>query len=191
MEYVLFDSGLRGHPGRATRQEAEDAHRQFVELRQDRLEQLQRLLAKDGVDIEFVPSALQAINDWFLRHIETREPTESERRDDERVLQWRTDHAGARRLTAQTESLIVDIAIFLGELIIRAVPHLRWTLVTTPISDVSYQRTVISGFQNVRNKNYHIDLELAIAAYAHHATKEGEFERDRFVKMYEAALSRA
>lgn len=187
-EYELFKVYLTTHPGAARRKDAKRAHEKLLAECVERIEQLIHLVESDGVEVSFDDSSLQPLNDWFIEQVNTRPPTEAERAHEEAVLGGQVDLVRDYKLSRRTESLIIDIALFIGELLIQAAPHLKWNFVTKPKNDASYQRTVLAGFQSVKNKRYHVDLEGVLVGYAYQIVAGSEHNQKEFVLLYETGL---
>src|SRR5262249_24477501 len=71
------------------------------------------------------------------------------------------------RLAPVWYSIVNDIALFLGDVMIQRHPELRWEFFIWAKKDISYQRHVIMGFNRVSNPKYNIDIDAAVAAYGH------------------------
>jgi hypothetical protein len=97
----------------------------------------------DGSD-----TAIQDLNDWFVANVEP-------------------DPDNPGRLSPEWYSVVHDVALFLGDLIIERCPGLRWEFFTGGKNDVAYQRQVLAGFTQVPNSKYNLDLDRRVATYGH------------------------
>jgi hypothetical protein len=64
-------------------------------------------------------------------------------------------------------SVVNDVALFLGDVILERCPGLRWEFFTGGKKDVAYQRHVIMGFSRVPNSKFNVDIDRNVATYAH------------------------
>ncbi|MFO7697602.1 MAG: hypothetical protein R6X16_10670 [Anaerolineae bacterium] len=95
------------------------------------------------------PDSLRVLGKWFSERVERRELTEQE------IANARIK-AGERFaacvetwvLTRRTLSLAYDIGMYLGAVMVRAMPHLRWTLVEKGKRNADYHQPVLvaSGY---------------------------------------------
>lgn len=53
-----------------------------------------------------------------------------------------------KKFTDETLSLALDISIYLGEVVVKNYPHLRWNYRTRPKREISTYRPVIDGLNN-------------------------------------------
>ena len=88
---------------------------------------LRRLLKANGEDLGVEDAAIQDLNDWFHANVEA------------------GPHQPGSLLPAWY-SVVHDVAVFLGEVMIGRHPNLRWEFFTWGKTDVAYQRHVIMGF---------------------------------------------
>ncbi len=191
MEYVLhphpYDKPLNELP----RADAREAHEFLMSVRHYRIEQLQDLLAADGILIPLEASSLQPLNDWFIDHVELRNTTREEYAREAEVLVNYPDLIRTTRLKARTESLITDISLFIGELLISQKVHLFWKLVIRPKRDVAYHQTALAGFRSISIKDYHVNYERVLVAYAYWVADDKEYNQKEFMNIYESGLRKA
>lgn len=109
---------------------------------------LRRLLAANGVELETSDDAIQRLNDWFRANVEP-DP----------------DHPG--RLLPDWYSVVNNVALFLGDVMIERCPGLRWEFYVWGKKNVSYQRHAIMGFSQIPDTKYSIDIDRRVAAYGH------------------------
>jgi len=95
------------------------------------------------------PDSLRVLGKWFSEHVERRELTEQEIAN-ERIKAGERFAAFVETwdLTRRTLSLAYDIGMYLGAVMARALPHLRWTLVEKDKRDANYHQPVLvaSGY---------------------------------------------
>jgi hypothetical protein len=147
-DYEIYDPGVAGPLDQVPRGEARRAFKQLMEAKLARVETLRRLLAANGVQLGTTDDAIQSLNGWFRANVEA-DP----------------DHPG--RLLPDWYSVVNDVGLFLGDVIIERCPGLRWEFYTWGKKDVSYQRHVIMGFTQVPNPKYNIDIDRRVATYGH------------------------
>lgn len=76
-----------------------------------RIEMLRQLLTANGVELNSTDAAVQDLNDWFYANVEP-------------------DPKNRGRLLPDWYSVVNDIALFLGEVMIERHPNLRWEFFT-------------------------------------------------------------
>ncbi len=64
-----------------------------------------------------------------------------------------------------------DYGLLLGEELIRRHPTLHWLLFVADPKGAYYQRTVVGGFQHVRNKDFHVDFTMQLVVVASRAVE--------------------
>lgn len=146
--YEIYDPGVAGPLTTLSRSDARRAFNQLMEAKPARIEMLRQLLANNGVELGTSDDAIQSLNDWFRANVEP-------------------DPAHPGRLLPDWYSVVNDVALFLGDVIIERGPGLRWEFFTSGKKNVSYQRHVIVGFGKVPNSKYNIDIDRRVAAYGH------------------------
>lgn len=146
--YEVYDPGVSAPLNTLPRADARRAFNKLMEERPARAETLRCLLKANGVALVGTDSGIQDLNDWFVANVE----------DD-------ADNPG--RLLPDWYSVVNDVALFLGDVIIERCPGLRWEFYTGGKKDVSFQRHVLMGFSQVPNPKYNLDLDRAVATYGH------------------------
>jgi hypothetical protein len=148
--YALFTPLYSGAPAELSWQEARAAFDHLLDARRERIGELEGLLARNGVPSSYADGApaLQPVNDWLRLNIE---PLPD--RADELAPRW--------------YSVLVDVALWLGEELIRRNPTLRWKMVDRPRRDASFQRAVLAGFRREPWPSYYVDIERLLSVYAH------------------------
>lgn len=147
--YEIYDPGVAGNPQLLPRAEARQAFKQCMQTKPTRLEMLRQLLEASGLELGTSDDDVQVLNDWFYAHVEA-DP----------------EHPG--RLLSEWYSVVHDVALFLGDVMIERHPNLRWEFFTWGKSNVAYQRHVIMGFSTEDPKfRTNIDIDRTVATYAH------------------------
>jgi hypothetical protein len=147
-DYEIYHPGVLGPLRMLPRADARRAFDKCMEEKPARVGMLRRLLKANGVDLASSDAGIQDLNDWFVANVEP-------------------DPAQPGRLLADWYSVVNDVALFLGDVMIERCPTLRWEFFTGGKKDVAYQRHVIMGFTQVSNPKYNIDIDRRVAAYGH------------------------
>jgi hypothetical protein len=147
-EYEVYHPGVFGPLNTLPRSQAHRAFISLMEAKSERIEMLRRLLRAAGFELSNTDSAIQDLNDWFRANVEA-------------------DPGKPGRLLAEWYSVVNDVALFLGDVIIERCPRLHWEFFVWGKKNVSYQRPVIMGFSKVANPKYNMDIDMVVAAYAH------------------------
>lgn len=142
-----------------------------MDAKDDRIDKLCRLLARNGVSCASDDDGLQAINDWFR----------SEVRGD----------PSSGRLRPIWYGVVNDLALFLGDVMIQRCPNLEWVMFEWGARNLSYQRHVIMGFSSVANAKYNVDIDWILATYGHRVVAREGVERDAFVLWVNSAVEDA
>lgn len=137
-DYEIYDPGVDRPLHEVTRAEATAAFDKLMREKPHRIQQLRALLAHNGVTLDSSNDGIQALNDWFRRHVIG-------------------DPQGDGRLEPEWYSVVNDIGLFLGDAITSRAPHLTWAMSQRNKNDVDFQRHVITGFRQVKNKHYSVD----------------------------------
>jgi len=147
--YEPYDPGFIGLPNTLPRTEARQAFKRFMETKPARLELLSQLLKVNGVELGRSDAAIQVLNDWFFENVEA----------DPEQPGW---------LVPEWYSVVHDVALFLGDVMIERHPNLHWEFFTWGKTNVAFQWHVIMGF-STEDPKFHtnIDIERMVASYAH------------------------
>jgi hypothetical protein len=174
-------SAFDGAPGRPLHEvDRKTAERYFDELmsaRQERKEQLEELLERNGVEIGTDDGGLQRLNDWYRSEVRA-SPTEADRLED----RW--------------YAVGLDIGLYLGDAMIERAPNLEWRLFTAgrqkpPWQDVSFQRPVVMGFTKVKERLYNVDPDAVLAVHGHRIVLGLDSPEDLFVQLVRTAVEQA
>lgn len=146
--YEVYHPGVFGSLNTLPRDEARQVFNEVMDEKSVRIEMLRRLLKANGMELDDSDSGIQDLNDWFMASVEA-------------------DPANPGRLLPEWYSVVNDVALFLGDVIIERCPGLRWEFYTWGKKNVSYQRHVIMGFSKMSNPKVNLDLDRRVAAYGH------------------------
>ena len=170
--YEPYDPGVFGPPRKQTRAAAKAAFEKLMRSRVERKAALAKLLAANGIDLDASDAGIQQLDEWFRASVE------------------HDPNAEPGQLKPMWYSVVNDVALFLGDVIIERAPNLEWKFFTFGKRDLAYQRHVIMGFP-VANLKYNIDVDLNVAIHAHRIVV-GESEReDYLVYLVENAVALA
>lgn len=147
-DYEIYHPGVSGPLNTLPRRDARRAYDMLMEARPERIGVLRRLLAANGVELAGTGAGIQDLNDWFRASV-------------------KGDPDNPGRLLPDWYSVVNDVALFLGDVLIERCPGLHWEFFTWGKKNAAYQRHVIMGFSRVPNPKYNIDIDAAVAAYGH------------------------
>jgi hypothetical protein len=160
-EYSPFDPGVTQPLHEVTKREARAAFNRLMEAKDDRVSELRRLLADNGVALASDDAGLQVVNDWFRNEVEGNPET--------------------GRLRNIWYAVVNDLALFLGDVMIERCPNLKWVMFDKGARDVSFQRHVIMGFTKVANPKYNVDIDLMLGIYGHRIIAGERVNANEFV----------
>lgn len=109
--YELYHPGVSALPNTLSRADARRAYERLMQAKPARIEMLRQLLTANGVELNSTDAAVQDLNDWFYANVEP-------------------DPKNPGRLLPDWYSVVNDIALFLGEVMIERHPNLRWEFFT-------------------------------------------------------------
>ncbi|MEZ2373271.1 hypothetical protein [Arthrobacter sp. RCC_34] len=113
------------------------------------MNELRDLLALNGIDLDGSDDSISDLDTWFFHNIEP-------------------DPDVPGRLLPMWYSVCRDIGLFLGDIMIKRHPNLRWEFFIWGRSNVSYQKHVIMGFGAEDPKHRtNLDVDRAVATYGH------------------------
>jgi hypothetical protein len=147
-DYEIYHPGVVGPLHTLPRAEARRAYDRVMAEKPARIEMLRRLLKANGIELSSTDDGIQELNDWFIANLEA-------------------DPVNPGRLLPEWYSVVNDVALFLGDVILGRCPGLRWEFYTGGKRNVAYQRHVIMGFSRVRNPKLNVDIDRNVATYAH------------------------
>ena len=105
---------------------------------------------------DYSPESLLPLWEWYEQKIEQVPMTAEEIERRVRVFPKYLESEilkNTKKFTDETLSLALDISIYLGEVVVKNYPHLRWNYRTRPKREISTYRPVIDGL------NYKMKLE--------------------------------
>ena len=162
--YEVYDPGVFGPLDELPRRDARRAFNRLMEQGPVREDNLRRLLAANGVELGDSDEAVQALNDWFVANVEPHPE-----------LSW--------RLRPIWYSVVNDVALFLGDVMIERHPSLRWEFFTWGRTDASYQRHVLMGFGGPNHKD-NVDVDIRVAWFGHFVVMGREDVGSAFLTMF-------
>lgn len=145
--YEIYDPTVRRPLHELPRKDARVAFERLMEQKSARVDTLKRLVKLNGVELEGGSASIQNLNDWFAREV---------REDPERP----------GRLEPIWYSVVNDIALYLGDIMIKRNADLHWDCFVGGKKDVSCQRHVLMGF-TARNPKYNVDVDRLLGTYGH------------------------
>jgi hypothetical protein len=167
-DYQSSDPGLARPLDEATPAEARAFFEALMEDKAERKQELTRLCAAYGIDLDESDESVEALDAWFRTHVEAS-----------------PDDPG--RPAARWFMVVKDVGLYLGDLLVDRVPGLEWRMFTSGKTAVSYQRPVVMGFGSSVDPRYHIDPELLVSGYAHRVLGGARYETGYFLKFLKAA----
>jgi len=170
--YEVFDPGAWGPLQELSADDAIAAYGRLMSAKPKRIALLRSLLQRNGIQLGSSASDVLDLEEWFWREIEADEDISS-------------------RLRPVWYSVLNDIALALGDLMICQSPGLNWAFFDKVKSDASYQRHVIMGFTRVSNPDFYVDVDAAIAADAHRTLSGKQVPEDSFNRLLQYAHSKA
>lgn len=159
--YVAFQPGVSQPWHELSPGDARKVFAKVIAAREERVASLRQLLEANGRQLGISNDDIQDLEDWFRGHV-VADPDEPSRPD------------------ARSLALAFDIGVFLGELMIRRRPELRWKLLTSPKRDVSFQRPVVSGFSD---PSMHIDPIWSASSFAFRLSNGSDDGKRVFLRM--------
>ncbi len=169
--YEPFDPGVWGPLHELSKKEARAAYDRLMAEKPQRIEALRGLLERNGIVLGESCADMQELNDWFRLEVEP-------------------DETGAR-LRPMWYSVVNDIALTLGDLMIRRSPNLKWVFFDRSKKEAAYQRHVIMGFTQVANPDFYVDIDAVVATDAHRIIAEKPVPEDSFCRILRYAESKA
>ena len=100
---------------------------------------------------DYSPESLLPLWEWYEQKIEQVPMTAEEIERRVRVFPKYLEseiRKNTKKFTDETLSLALDISIYLGEVVVKKYPHLRWNYRTRPKREISTYRPVIDGLNN-------------------------------------------
>lgn len=167
-DYEMYDPGVAGEPANLARADARRAFAKLMEERPLRVQGLSELLQRNGRTLESSDEGVQALDDWFRANVEE-------------------DPEMSGRLSPEWYSVVTDIGLFLGDVMIERHPQLRWDLFTAGKKNASYQRPVVMGFTRGGDPNMEIDVAWQVAGHGHRKVRGLSVKDDKFLRLLRMA----
>lgn len=142
-----------------------------MDAKSERIAELERLLALNGVALATDDESLQRLNDWFREEVE--------------------GDATTGRLLSIWYAVVNDLALFLGDVIIGRSSNLKWIMFDKGARDAAFQRHVIMGFSRVANPKYNLDIDMLVASYGHRVVVGDHVEEKAFLLWISDAVADA
>jgi len=171
LKYEIFNPKVDRPLSQLTRVESRKAYEWFIENIDSRLKQLELITSFKGIALDFSEKSLKEIDQWFFDRAKV---------DFDECL---------NSVSPEVFSICNDLGMYVSEMLIRLPGNISWEFCTKGKKNISYQRSVISGFSNVKNKNFNIDIDLLLCRYAHRILKGGEQESGLILNIYKEARS--
>jgi hypothetical protein len=118
----------------------------LMAARAERRVALTGLLNDNGVVLSDDDAGVAALDVWFCSHVELSDEVED-------------------RLQNLWYAVIVDMALFMGDLVISQAPSIHWEFFLRGKRNAAYQRPVLMGFTEIEYPSYNADLIFALSTY--------------------------
>ena len=130
---------------------------------------------------DYSPESLIPLWEWYETKIEqvpmTSKEIESRVRMFPKYLESEIQKK-TKKFTDETLSLALDISIYLGEVVVKNHPHLRWNYRTRPKREISVYRPVIDGL------NYKMTLDSSRIVFVQMLTSVKEQNKNHLYVIY-------
>lgn len=123
--------------------------------------------------------SLRPLWSWLVANIQLQELTESDLKESlDAVPKWLHEYivAGKYKLTTESLSIGMDVAIYLGEVFVHEFPQIYWGFFTKPKSRVSVNEPVLLGFENGLDMNPRRIVDTLMWQCANGKSSEGLYE---------------
>ena len=141
------------------RPEARRVYSSLMRIKTGRIDQLRGFLKLNGIELDNSDHAVRALNEWVRFSVEA-------------------DPSEPRELPVRWVSVLNDVALYLGELMIARNPGLRWELFVWGKKNIAYQHHVIMGFSKVEHSKYNVDLDRMMLNLGYRIIFRADDERD-------------
>ena len=145
--YEIYRPGVMGPWHTLPRTEARKAFKRLMEAKPGRIAMLHRLSNANGAVFDTTDASIQNVNAWFQANVQP-------------------DPDKPGRLLPEWYSVVLDVGLFLGDVIIERCPWLHWEFFTWGKKNISYQKPVIMGFR-MPNPRHNFDMERFVVGYGH------------------------
>lgn len=150
-----------------SRPEARRAYDELMAGKEERLDNLRRLVRGEGIELDESLPSIQQLNDWFRNNVE-------------REAELSAVPGGPWR------QVVDDVALFLGDVVIGRNSGVDWALWTRrPTQDIGYHRPVLVGFDVPHTESYCVYIYFLVSSYAIQVLQARilSSRRERFVEL--------
>ena len=165
-----------------TTRQAKEIFKWYTDDIPARLDQLQKCIDADvngTVQLTRGKDSLRPLWSWLVANIQLQELTESDLKESlDAVPKWLHEYivAGKYKLTTESLSIGMDVAIYLGEVFVHEFPQIYWGFFTKPKSRVSVNEPVLLGFENGLDMNPRRIVDTLMWQCANGKSSEGLYE---------------
>jgi hypothetical protein len=145
--YKPFNAASAAPAGALPPAEARRAFERSMATKHKRIAMLGQLLGANGTELGTSDESIQHLNDWFIACVEA-------------------DPAHPGSLLPIWYSVVHDVGMFLGDVMIERHPNLRWAFSTWGKKSINYQELVLMGFGS-EDPKFHTNLNIHEAAIAY------------------------
>lgn len=170
--YEPFDPGVDGPLHELPRKEAREAFKRIMAAKEERIDQLKKLLERNGIALRSTDDGLMELEAWYRNEVER----DAEKEDRLRPLWY---------------AVTFDIGLFISEVMIERAPNLRWEFFTYGAKNVSYHRPVLMGFSKIPNPKYNTDVDFVVATFGLRIVLGLPVKENLFVSMVHSAVEKA
>ena len=118
-------------------------------------ERIDYLRTHTKLNLDYSPKSLVPLWKWFLKRAEIEDTPQARLQTLEQKLTQASSpftetvlRENARQLSFETECIIRDIAMYLGEMFVKSHPSVYWGFYTTPKTDIFVNHPLLLGFPN-------------------------------------------
>ena len=136
-----------------SKKELEDYNKWFLTQIPERILILEKAINSvsgfENWKADFSPESLDKLGEWFSMQIETRKRTEDEMSRKTANLSWPANQIEIPNweLTNKTFSIAIDIGMYLSQVFLKNISHLKWQFKTTGRKDwIDYGQPVLASF---------------------------------------------
>lgn len=165
-----------------TTRQAKEIFKWYTDDIPARLDQLQKCIDADvngTVQLTRGKDSLRPLWSWLVANIQLQELTESDLKESlDAVPKWLHEYivAGKYKLTTESLSIGMDVAIYLGEVFVHEFPQIYWGFFTKPKRRVSVNEPVLLGFENGLDMNPRRIVDTLMWQCANGKSSEGLYE---------------
>ncbi len=172
--YEVYDPGVEGPWRDLARAAARAAFARLMAAKAARLEQLADVLRRSGIRLpppsEVTDQELGKLESWLVEGI----GNDPDSGDGELATVW--------------YSIISDLALYIGDVMISRAENLSWVLHTAAKKSNSYQESVISGFQAAPNPKFFLNPGFLLVGLARKVAREEPVEEGNVANWVQEAV---